>query len=251
MKLCFMTFVCPSWDIKKIVRFAGKTDYDGVEIRVDIKHNHQVSTQSTPEQRRFVKKLFNDQGVNVACIATSVRLACPEPARHQENMNIAKANLELAADLGAEVVRIFAGSEIPALTDDAADQVGMAFDELGSYADPLGVCPMLECGHDIIKGAAEADAVIRRVKSGNFGALWNHSQIDDQAFSVVKDRIRHFHVHDEVLDQGNKHLLELAKRMKSVNYRGYVSLEIIKKKDLPEELLTETATRLKQLIMQA
>ena len=58
-------------------------------------------------------------------------------------------------------------------------------------------------------------------------------------------------VHDEVLDQGNKLLLELAKRMKCVNYRGYVSLEIIKKKDLPEELLTETATRLKQLIVQA
>jgi hypothetical protein len=36
--------------------------------------------------------------------------------------------------------------------------------------------------------------------------------------------------------------------MKAIGFRGYISLEIIKGKGLPEDLLKQTATRLKQQI---
>jgi len=250
MKLSFMTFVCPEWDTETIVRFAKETDYDGVEIRVDAKHKHKVSSQSSAEERQRVKKMFEDEGVDIACVATSVHLSCPEPNKHRENLDAAKANLDLAADLGAPVVRIFAGGEIPELSSEVAKQIAAAFDEFGDYAKASGVCPVLECGHDIIKGAAEAAEVIKHVKTENFGALWNHSEMDDQTFDVLKDRIRHFHVHDEVLDPDNANILGLAKRMKGIDYSGYVSLEIIKGENLPEDLLKETATRLKGYIAQ-
>ena len=134
------------------------------------------------------------------------------------------------------------------LTPDAAVQVAAAFDQVGEYAQASGVCPILECGHDIIKGSAEAAEVIRRVQTRNFGALWNHSVMDDATFAVLKDRIRHFHVHDEVLDPNNANLVDVARRMKGIGFRGYVSLEIIKGKGLPEDLLKQTAARLKRQI---
>jgi sugar phosphate isomerase/epimerase len=251
MKLSFMTFVCPEWGIERVVAFAAESGYDGVEIRVDAGHRHEISSQSSAQKRRQVRELFRREGVAISCIATSVRFACPDRAEHEANLLAARANLDLAADLGAPVVRIFAGGGIPELTSEAARQVAAAFDDVGEYAGPSGVCPMLECGHDIIKGADEAAQVIAEVRTGNFGALWNHSEMDDRTFDVLKDRIRHFHVHEEVLDPGNANILHLAKRMKRIGYGGYVSLEIIKGKNLPEDLLTETAARLKGYIAQA
>jgi sugar phosphate isomerase/epimerase len=248
MKLSFMTFVCPTWTTEKIARFAKEAGYDGVEIRVDAGHKHGISAKSSADVRKQVKKLFADEGVEIASVATSVHFANPDPKAHKAQVEAAKLNLDLAADLGAPVVRIFAGGGIRQLTPEAARQVAAAFDQVGEHSRGSGSCPILECGHDIIKGAAEAGEVIRQVQTRNFGALWNTSTMDDATLAVLKDRIRHFHVHDEVLKPDNTNLVGLARRMKGIGFRGFVSLEIIKDKDLPEDLLKETASRLKRQI---
>ena len=250
MKLSFMTFVCPEWSMEQAVRFAGEAGYDGVEIRVDAGHKHGVSSQSSPPDRQAVKKLFRDAGVEIACVATSVNFAFPDPETHRRNIEAAKANLALAADLGAPVVRIFAGGKIPKLTDGAAAQVAAAFDEAGDFAAGSGVCPMLECGHDIILGASEAAAVFARVRTRNFGALWNHSDMDDATFGVLQSRIRHFHIHNEVRDPANTNMAGLAARMKRIGYQGYASLEIIENRNLPEDELKSIALRLRRQIRQ-
>ncbi len=248
MKLSFMTFVCPTWTTETVVKFARRAGYDGVEIRVDADHKHGISSASSLETRRSVKKLFADEGVQVAAVATSVQFASPAAENHRKNLAAARANLDLAADLGAPVVRMFAGGGIRKLTPEAARQVAAAFDEVGDYAKGSGSCPILECGHDIIKGAAEAAEVLRQVRTENFGALWNHSEMDDPTFDALKGRLRHFHVHDEVLDPKNTNLVALARRVKKIPYRGYVSLEIIWGKNVPEDVLIATASRLKRQI---
>jgi sugar phosphate isomerase/epimerase len=251
MKLSFMTFVCPYWQTEKIVTFARQAGYDGVEIRVDAGHKHGISSASSAEARRAIKKLFGDEGVGIASVATSVQFASPAAEIHKQNLAAAKANLDLAASLGAPVVRMFAGGGIAKLTPEAAQQVAAAFDEVGEYAKGSGSCPILECGHDIIKGAAEAAEVIRRVRTPNFGVLWNDSKMDDLTFAALKERIRHFHVHDEILNPSNTNLVDLARRMKGIGFRGYASLEIIWDKNVPEDLLRETASRLKRQIAEA
>ncbi len=250
MKLSFMTFVCPDWTRERIVKFARKAGYDGVEIRVDEGHKHGISSASPAPSRRAARELFANEGVEIASVATSVQFASPAAETHKKNLAAARANLDLAAELGAPVVRIFAGRGIRKLTAEAARQVAAAFDEAGEYAKAAGPCPILECGHDIIKGAAEAAEVIGRVRTQNFGVLWNDSKMDDATFAALKDRIRHFHVHDEVLDPKNVNLVALAGRMRTIGFRGYVSLEIIRGKTLPEDLLIETAARLKRQIAQ-
>jgi len=256
-----MTFVCPRWEIEKIVTFAKEAGYDGVEIRVDKGHKHGVSSKSSLEERRYVYSLFDNEGIEVSCIATSVNFGFYEPEKRRENIEVAKANIKLASDLGAKVVRIFAGGGIPKLTEKAADYIAEAFTEVGDYAIQYEVCPMLESLHDIIESAEDAMKIISRVKTSNFGILWNHSSIDQKSFDLIKEYIRHFHIHREVLDPQNKNILHLAKLMKSINFNGYASLEItprdIRRHNLlepdeePDELLIETAKRLKGYIAQA
>lgn len=250
MKTSFMTFVCPDWTIEQVVDFAKKAGYDGVEIRVDAGHKHDVSSQSSADRRKYVRKLFADAGVAVSCIATSVTLSSPDAANRQQNIDSAKANMALASDLGAGVIRTFAGGHVPAVDEAAAVRLASAYDELGEYGQPLGVCPMLETGHDIMKGAAEIAMVLPKVKTANFGALWNFSEMDDETLAAIRSRLRHFHVHDEVLEPGNANILKLAKQVKPVGFHGYVSIEVIKGHNLPEDQLTETAQRLKTQMQQ-
>jgi sugar phosphate isomerase/epimerase len=248
MKLSFMTFVCPEWTMDQAVHFAAAAGYNGIEIRVDAGHKHGVSSQSSAAERAAVKKLFASAGLDIPCVATSVKLAFPDAEIHRQNLESAKANLLLAADLGAPVIRVFAGGQIPNLTDEAAARVAAALDELGQFSAKSGVCPMLECGHDIIKGASEAGAVFKRVKAANVGALWNHSEMDDTVFGVLKSRIRHFHIHNEVRDPSNTNMRQLAARMKGIGFSGYASLEIIEKKNLPEDELKAIASSLQAQI---
>ncbi len=249
MKLSFMTFVCPEWEMPRAVAFARDAGFDGIEIRVDAGHRHGVSSQSSAEARRDVKALFADAGLAIPSIATSVKFAQADEAAFQKQIDAAKANLDLAADLGAPVVRIFAGGDsYPALTDAAADRVAAAFDIAGAYARGSGSCPMLECGHDIVTGGAEGAAVIRRVTTDTFCVLWNRCFIDDATYDALQPHIRHFHLHDQVLDPADTSILKLAQRMSKVNYQGFISLEIIKGVNLPEAQLRETATRLQQQI---
>jgi sugar phosphate isomerase/epimerase len=250
LKLSFMTFVCPGWEIERIVRFAEKASYDGVEIRVDEGHRHGISSKSSLEDRNYVRRLFNDHGVEVSCIATSVQFGFSNLERRREEIEAAKANIKLANDLEAKVVRIFAGGDVQQLTDNVAEYIAEAFTEVGDYAAQYGVCPVLETLHDIMRSAEDALKIIRRVKTSNFGILWNHSDIDQRSFDLIGRHIRHFHIHEEVLDPQNRNVLHLAKLMKTINFDGYVSLEIIRGYDLPEELLIETAKRLKSYIVQ-
>jgi len=269
IKLSFMTFVCPEWKIEKIVRFARESGYDGVEIRVDIGHKHEISSKSSKEQRNYIKKLFSDEGVNVSCIATSVQFGFADPEKRRENIESAKENIILASDLGAKVIRIFAGGGIPRLTEEAATYIADAFTEVGDFGMDYNVCPLLESGHDIIKTAVEAAEVAKRVETSNFGINWNHSDLDEPAFKLLKKYLRHFHLHEEVLPwqrfsckeilknfpNDNRNVLNLAKKLKSIDFDGYISLEIMAKRyncdSLPEELLIETAKRLKSYIAQA
>lgn len=245
MKTSFMTFVCPDWTIEQVADFARKAGFDGVEIRVDANHKHEVSSKSTATQRRYVRNLFESAGVAVSCIATSVTLSSPDAANLQQNMETAKANMDLAADLGARVIRAFAGGHVPAVDEETALRLAAAYDKLGEYGQARGVCPMLECGHDIMRGAKEVAMVLPKVTTANFGALWNYSEMDEETLAAIRSRLRHFHVHDEVLEPGNENILRLANQVKPAGFHGYVSLEIIKGHNLPEEQLMETARRLK------
>ena len=251
MKLGFMTFVLPEYTIEQLVEFAKRAGFDGVEIRVDSGHAHNVSSESSKEERKRVKDLFAEGGLAIPCVATSVSLSSPDADRHGDFMTMARANLDLAADLGAPVMRVFCGKEAPELDEATAARVAAAFDELGEYAKGTCVTPLLECGHDLVKGAVEIEMIASKVTTDNFCCLWNYSSIDDRTFDVIKGHLRHLHVHKPVLDPANDNILHMAKRLKTIDYQGFICLEIIEKKNLDEGMLIETCKRLKGFMAEA
>ncbi|MBO3803709.1 MAG: hypothetical protein JTT11_07585, partial [Candidatus Brockarchaeota archaeon] len=107
MKLCFLTFVCPRYDVARMASLARSVGVDGVEIRVEIGHAHNISSLTHPNERRRIRKVFEGEGVEVASVATSVELGSPEKDVREFMAESGRANALLARDLGAKILRVF------------------------------------------------------------------------------------------------------------------------------------------------
>lgn len=111
MKYAFMTFSTPDQPLDAVLAMASRYGYDGIELRIGSNHAHGIELTSTAEQRAAARQQAAASGVAICCIATGARFA--DPAAAAESVAAAAAAIDLAADVGAGVIRVF-GGQIPA-----------------------------------------------------------------------------------------------------------------------------------------
>lgn len=242
MPLSFMSWVCPSWTIRDIASYGETSPYDGVELRVDSDHAHGISRHSSTAERTNVRNILEAHGLEIPCIATSHQFAIADDL--DTAITDAKADIELAADLGARYIRVFAGGDDGTLPSNAIEGVARALTELGEYAREYGVSPLLETKHDVVQTADDALEILEHVETSNVGVLWNQSTISTSAVEKLADRINHVHVHDDVLHSQNEDVRKMMDKLNAVGYDSYVSIEVIRGEDIPREVLTATGDRL-------
>ena len=68
------------WDIPTLIANCGKARVFGVELRTSQSYAHGVELELDGDQRREVKKHFEDSPITLVGIATSERYASPEIA---------------------------------------------------------------------------------------------------------------------------------------------------------------------------
>lgn len=249
MKVSFMTFVCPDWDLERILEFGADSAYDGVEIRVEKGHAHGITADLPEADRRAVRERFSAAGVEVAALAMTERLVPSDPDDAEAHRAGRERNLELAADLGADVARIFGGGgDRESFTDEVATEIAAALTEVGEFAAPLGVCPLVEAPHDIVDTAADARAVMERVETDNAGLLWNSPEITDREFDLVGEYIEHVHMREAVLDPEYEGIVDLVERLDSVGFDGYLSLEVFADGALAPGELAGVADRVQRYV---
>ena len=245
MQLSFMSWVCPSWDLERIATFAADSPYDGFEPRVESDHAHGLSSDSSADEREAAVELFEHHGVSMPAVATGAKLARADPDDRHAEVEGAQANAELAGDLGASYLRVFAGGDGEQMSDAQIEHTAAALTDLGEFAADHGVMPVLETMHDIVRRPEDALAVLDRAETDNVGLLWNRASITPEEFDAVHRNVYHVHMHDDVLDPEFTGVEDLMSRFQSAGYDGSFSLEIIRGEDLSEEELLETGERLR------
>lgn len=255
MKYAFMTFSCPQWTLEEVLAAAQRYGYDGVELRVDANHNHSVEVTNPPEQRAAARRAATAHGVALCCIATSCKFA--DPATVAQNIADARSRIDLAGDLGAQVVRVFGGKIPPGLgRQQATESVVQALATLAGQAAQRGVYLALET-HDDWCDPQAVLAVMSRVNHPNVGVNWDYMHTlriaktsVDEAFAALAPHIRHVHFHDGSLAADNLEFLPIGQGeydhrrvlelLCSVDYEGYLSGEWINweppETHLPREL---------------
>lgn len=251
IRISFCTYLIgKDWNLEKLAKVAKEAGYDGVEPRTDMGMKHRLSVgfrdepRTSAENIQKARKLFEDAGVSFASIATGVQFSSQNPQVRKRNIEEAKEYIELADKLGAKVVRLFGGRVPPGVRRaDAVDYIAECLNEVGRFAREYDVSPLIE-QHDDWDHTVDIVDAMEKVTEENVGVLWNQTTIDNQSFELLKNRLKHFHIHDST-----PAILESMRLLESVDFDGYLSLEVGPQPN-PEQFLKDHATKMKNYLKQ-
>jgi sugar phosphate isomerase/epimerase len=242
MKYAFMTFSTPAMALDDVLATASRYGYDGVELRIDSGHAHGVELNSTAEMRDSARRKAAKTGIAICCIATGARFA--DPATASQDVAKTEAAIDLAADVGAGVIRVFGGKIPDGVTRDAAaGSIVESLRALSSKAESRGVNVAIETHDDWCDPQAVAD-ILAQVNHPRIGANWDYQHTTrvakatvDAAFDALKPFIKHVHFHDGTLDadrlvflpvgQGAYDHARVLQLLRSKRYDGFLSGEWI------------------------
>ena len=242
MKYSFMSFSCPDADIDKLLAIANMYGYNGIEPRISAGHKHGIEPGADKKYLREVRKKAEESQVAICCIAASCSFADAES--WHENIDAAKRTIELAAETGAQVIRVFGGgisSEFERAK--SFDLIVEALEELSEAASSAKVNVCLETHDSWCDPHVVAD-IMEQVDRPFMAVNWDimHPVLQkfatvDKSFEILKQWIRHVHVHDGVFTDGKLEFKAIGegavnheaavRLLKSAGYDGYISGEWI------------------------
>lgn len=239
MKLSFSTLGCPNWDIKRIVEFARKYKYDGVELRGAGRQH--ISLEVSPLERREIKNLFGENGIEICCISAYTRFSSPVKGERESNINTLVKYCELAEEMGSPIVRSFIGNIPEGVKEtDWLRYIPEALHSVGEKIEGLGVDVVIET-HDYFSTGKLIAQLIKRAESNNIKALWDvwhpyrNGESPEETIGYLKNYLRHMHIKDAKIIQedwqlvlpgdGDIPLKKIISLLKNIGYTGYLSFE--------------------------
>ena len=246
VKLSTMTSVCPDWAVDEIVEGMLKHGYEGLEPRVGWGHKAGLELDSSSSDRDGARAKLEAAGLRVCCVATGARFATEDPSELAGYIEEAKKGIDLAADLGAPVVRTFGGQRGKGQLLGIVNRTAEAYKQVMDHAAERGVTVMLET-HDEWCVSAHLIAVVERVNHPNMAVLWDfmHTQRfmerTEETMATIGSLTRHIHAHDgryrengtalDTVDLGQGELDHETplRLLNEIGYDGYFSVEVIHK----------------------
>jgi len=265
----FSTLGCPEYTVQQVADLASTSGYDGVEIRfirgvVDLTTLEEFGAGRLAETR----KIFDDAGIAVNCIDTSIRFTSTDPNERATQLELARTSCEIANGLGAQYLRVF-GGPIPKGAD-PSDHAGPIAEGLGLVADDTwaqGVQTLLETHDDF--STSDKVSLILDQSSERLGVLWDflhswrHGEPVAATWANLGKRIRQVHAKDSsvadpdgfdlvLTGTGIAPLGELVSTLIGADFDGYVDFEWEKawhpEIEEPEVAIPHFRTALDQII---
>jgi sugar phosphate isomerase/epimerase len=251
--------VARSWDVPTIIKICKRVGLSPVELRTE--HKHGVEPALGKEQRREVRKQFEDGGVAVWGCGTTCEFQSPDPAVVQKNVERCKQFVELAADLGGRGVKVRPnGLPRGVPVEKTLEQIGKALVPCGKAAADAGVEIWVEVHGSGTAHPPYIKTIMEACGQPNVGITWNSnpSDVKDKSvaeyFHLLRPWLRSCHINELYKDGlGTYPYRELFRLMRETGYDRVTLCEVGKDMPTPdagEELLryykalwTELATR--------
>jgi len=243
MKLAFSTLGCPHWELERIAHAARAYGYQAVELRAiggDLDLLKRPEFQ--PDAMEATRSWLADQILPICCVDTSCSFDSRDEAERRKQVEIALRHAELAAALGASLIRIFP-DKIPSGATRAAtrDNIAAGLRAVARRA-PEGVRVGLETHGDFARGQA-ASEIIRLADHPNVVLIWDVANSltagdsIEEAASEVAPHLAHVHLRDArpvggqeywlpvLAGRGTVSLDDAVSALQGLKYDGYVSFE--------------------------
>ncbi|MGH7972140.1 MAG: sugar phosphate isomerase/epimerase family protein, partial [Limisphaerales bacterium] len=230
MHLGLVTYnLAKDWDIETIIKNCEATSFQGVELRTT--HAHKVEVNLTKDQRREVKKRFEDSKVQLMGLGSTFDYHTPDQAKLRKDIEATKEYIILAEDVGATGVKVRPNGlpkEVP--VEKTLAQIGHALAEVGDFAREHGQVIRLEVHGPGTAFPPYIKTILDTANRPNVGACWNSNSTDldgegwDHNFNLLKDKILSVHMTDLFLEEYP--FRKLLAGLNSTGFSGFCLAEI-------------------------
>lgn len=243
MKLAFSTLGCPDWELEQVAEAARTYGYEAVELRaiggdLDLLKRPEFQPGAMEATRRWLA----DQSLTICCVDTSCTFDSRDAGERGKQIEAALRHAELAAALGASLIRIFPDKIQPGGTrTETRNNIAACLRAVAQDA-PDGVRIGLETHGDFARGQTASD-IIRLADHPQVVLIWdvaNSLAAGDsiaEAAGEVAPYLAHVHLRDARAVNGQEHWLpvlaghgavsfdDAVKSLRGLKYDGYVSFE--------------------------
>jgi sugar phosphate isomerase/epimerase len=232
MRLAFSTLACPDWTLRQAVEAGIRYAYEGIELR--IVDGELVTPSMGRAQRRQVTRTIGRAGLTLCCLDTSFEIGSPHAS-----IDEGFAYVELAADLGAPLLRLFGGAPDGEPRNVTAGRVGERASALAERGRRVGVTIGVETHDSFAEGAVLAEVL--GGAPADVGIIWDTlnpivaGESPDRTLAAVGDRLVHVHIKDgaalpdpeenRLLGDGRVPVGAIVSHLVARGYEGWLSVE--------------------------
>ena len=253
-----------------MIEAARQFGYDGIELRalggsLDLLSRPQFQVPQLAQTNAY----FEDAQIDICCVDTSCTFHSPDAGERANQVRIALAHGELAAKLGAPLIRVFPDKIQPgAQREETRDYVAESLHWIAERM-PDDVDVALETHGDFARAEAAAE-IATLANHAKVKLIWDVANsvaagdTIEQAGRKVKPYLAHVHLRDAKPVAGLEHWLpvlaghgrvsfaDTLAAIKELNYDGYVCFEWEKywrpEIEEPEVALPDFANTIRSLI---
>jgi sugar phosphate isomerase/epimerase len=237
MKLGTVTYmIAAQWDVPTLIKNLTETKFEGVELRTT--HAHKVEVDLTADQRRDVRKQFEDGGIEIAGLGSAFEFHSADKAEVKKNIDGTKEYIKLAHDLGCPGVKVRPNGVPKGMpVEDTLKQIGDALRDVGEFGAGYGVHVRLEVHGAVTSELPNIKKIMDYAAHDNVYVCWNSNDADldkpaqagappsiEKNFKLVADKIIAVHMRDLFLD--HYPFRQLFRLLKQSGFEGYCLAEI-------------------------
>ncbi|HQP98357.1 MAG TPA: TIM barrel protein [bacterium] len=216
------------WDLPTLLANLEKARVLGVELRTT--HAHGVEPALTDQQRREVKKRFEDSPITLVGIGSNENFDSPDPETLKKAIEASKAFVILSRDVGSSGVKVKPNSFHDGIPHEKTiEQIGKSLNELGNFAQDYGQQIRLEV-HGECAQLPTMKAIMDIANHPSVRICWNSNRQDlegqglEYNFNLVKDLFGST-AHVRELDTADYPFQKLMDLFKGIPYGGWILLE--------------------------
>lgn len=243
-----------SMSLLDFVDFCAEQDLDGVELT-----SYYFPAEVTPEYLLTIRERCFRLGLDISGTAIGNDFCKPAGEALDTEKALTRQWIDYAAQLGAPVIRIFAGNVPKGDTEAAAlDRCVAAINEAVAYAATKGVVLALENHGGVTATPEQLLGIVKRVApspyfginfdSGNFRTADPYASLEMIAPYAMNAQVK-VTVSPEGGKKQEADLARIVAMLKSTGYRGYIVLEYEEEPE-PREAIPPLLKRLRELISQ-
>lgn len=208
--------VLKDWTVEDMVQKLPDLGFEAVELRTT--HAHGVEPSMSPEDRKRVRKLFEESRLRLVGFGSTCEFHSPDPAERARNVETGKAFVDLARDTGALGVKVRPNGlpeGVPQETTIA--NIAASLRELGYYAEGRGIEIWLEVhGRDTQNPPIVAE-IMKLTNHGSVGLCWNSNPPDvvdgsvRKHFDLLRPWLKSCHINELANDYPWRELFKLLR----------------------------------------